>query len=172
MTETTPQKYEVIKLKTGMEIVGMTRDVDKGVEVTLPMICQLRMLPMKKNTLATFFPYAPMTSDTSVVIPYEHLIHRNKMNDQYVPFYDEASSQWFKMIEEGTIPLTNKDPIMSKEYMDHAIKSLIDATGGPISGRELRDLQRFEEMLEDDEEFDEEYADFEFATRPPKEKLH
>ncbi len=174
LLRTTPQDYEVLKLKTGLEIVGMTRDTKQGVEVTLPMICQLRMLPMKRNTLATFYPYAPMTSDTSVVIPFDHLVHRNKMNKQYVPFYDEASSQWFKMIEEGNIPLTNKDPIMSKEYMDQAIKSLIEQTGGPISKREMRDLERFEEFMEEneEEEFDEEYAEFEFAQRPPKEKLH
>lgn len=169
---TAPQEYEVLKLKTGLEIVGMTRDVQKGVEVTLPMICQLRMLPMKKNTLATFYPYAPMTSDTSVVIPYDHLVHRNVMNKQYVPFYDEASSQWMKMIEESSIPLTNKDPIMSKEYMDQAIRSLIESTGGPISRREMRDLERFEEFMQDEEEWDEEFAEFEHAQKPPKGKLH
>jgi len=58
--------------------------------------------------------------------------------------------------------------------MDQAIKSLIEQTGGPISRREMRDLERFEEFMEenDEEEFDEEYAEFEFAQRPPKEKLH
>ena len=33
-----PTKYEVVKLKTGTEIVGMTRDLGDKVEITLPMI--------------------------------------------------------------------------------------------------------------------------------------
>ena len=34
-----PQRYEVLKLRTGSEIVGMVRDTHEGVEITLPMIC-------------------------------------------------------------------------------------------------------------------------------------
>ena len=33
------------------------------------------------------------------------------MNEQFIPFYDEASSQWQTMVEEGKIPLTNKSNI-------------------------------------------------------------
>ncbi len=37
-----PNKYEVIKLKTGHEFCGMVRDGgDSEVQATLPMICQL-----------------------------------------------------------------------------------------------------------------------------------
>mgnify|MGYP001466339390 CR=1 FL=1 len=39
------QKYEVIKLKTGAEFVGMVRDSVEGLEVTLPMICHLSVPP-------------------------------------------------------------------------------------------------------------------------------
>ena len=39
-----PTKYEVVKLKTGTEIVGMTRDLGDKVEITLPMICQLSLI--------------------------------------------------------------------------------------------------------------------------------
>ena len=44
MTEATtakdlaPQQYEVLKLKTGQEIVGMTKHLEEGIEITLPMI--------------------------------------------------------------------------------------------------------------------------------------
>ena len=41
-SDLTPQKYEVVKLKTGSEVVGMVRDTTKGIEITLPMICQFQ----------------------------------------------------------------------------------------------------------------------------------
>ena len=40
-----PERYEVIKLKSGAEIVGMTRDCGDHLEITLPMICQLSLVP-------------------------------------------------------------------------------------------------------------------------------
>ena len=45
-----PQKYEVLKTRTGAEIVGMTRDIGDSVEVTLPMICQLSVIPNTNKT--------------------------------------------------------------------------------------------------------------------------
>ena len=39
-----PQQYEVLKLRSGNEVVGMTRDTDQGIEITLPMICRLELL--------------------------------------------------------------------------------------------------------------------------------
>ena len=39
-----PTKYEVVKLKTGIEnSKSMTRDLGDKVEITLPMICQLSL---------------------------------------------------------------------------------------------------------------------------------
>lgn len=105
-----PNKYEVLKLKTGTEICGMTRDTGKGIEVVLPMICQLSAIT-KKETLATFYPYAPLSKDPSVLISIEQILHRSNMNEQFIPFYDEASSKWQTMVEEGKIPLTNKSNI-------------------------------------------------------------
>jgi hypothetical protein len=105
-----PNKYEVLKLKTGTEICGMTRDTGKGIEIVLPMICQLSAIT-KKNTLATFYPYAPLSKDPSVLISIEQILHRSNMNEQFIPFYDEASSKWQTMVEEGKIPLTNKSNI-------------------------------------------------------------
>lgn len=105
-----PNKYEVLKLKTGTEICGMTRDVGNGIEVILPMICQLNAIT-KKQTLATFYPYAPLSKDPSITVSVEQILHRSNMNEQFIPFYDEASSQWQTMVEEGKIPLTNKSNI-------------------------------------------------------------
>lgn len=105
-----PNKYEVLKLKTGTEICGMTRDTTKGTEVILPMVCQLNAIT-KKQTLATFYPYAPLSKDPAITIQSEQILHRSNMNEQFIPFYDEASSQWQTMVEEGRIPLTNKSNI-------------------------------------------------------------
>lgn len=105
-----PNKYEVLKLKTGTEICGMTRDTVKGTEVILPMVCQLNAIT-KKQTLATFYPYAPLSKDPAITIQSEQILHRSNMNEQFIPFYDEASSQWQTMVEEGKIPLTNKSNI-------------------------------------------------------------
>ena len=49
-------QYEVVKLKTGSEVVGMVRDTSSGVEITLPMMCQLTV-QNQLETLATFYPY-------------------------------------------------------------------------------------------------------------------
>ena len=55
-----PQQYEVMKLLNGTEVVGMTRNTSQGIEITLPMICKLELVtPDGKQTLATFYPYAP-----------------------------------------------------------------------------------------------------------------
>ena len=89
----TNRKYEVVKLKTGSEIVGMVRDTNNGVEITLPMICQLTVQD-KLNTLATFYPYAPLSEDPIIMLPVDQVLYRSVMNQQFIPFYDEASSRW------------------------------------------------------------------------------
>ena len=93
-SDLTPKQYEVLKLRNGLEVVGMTRDTATGIEVTLPMVCRLSAGATPIETLATFYPYAPLSSDTTVTVPIDHILHRNVMNEQYIPFYDEASSQW------------------------------------------------------------------------------
>ena len=162
-----PQRYEVLKLRTGAEIVGMVRDTDKGVEVTLPMMCSLQVVPDRTTTLATFYPYAPLSSDPSVVIPYDLIAHRNNMNNQFVGLYDEASSKWFNMVEGGNIPLSKSGDKVHREYIQKVIDELMESTGGPITEKEERMLERLEEEgweLEDE---------FTFAQKPtdPK-KIH
>lgn len=167
-----PQKYEVLKLRSGSEVVGMTRDTATGVEITLPMICRLETInPEGSHTLATFYPYAPLSSDPMVTLPNDMIAHRSSLNEQFVPFYDEASARWFDMVENKTIPLTGDRKEIRRAYLDRIVQDLMNATGGPISEREERMLQRMEE--EEWDEFDEQMADFEHALPPSdKKKIH
>ena len=164
-------QYEVLKLRSGSEVVGMTRDTDNGIEITLPMICKLELVHDRVSTLATFYPYAPLSQDPTVVLPYDLVAHRNTMNKQFVPFYDEASSRWASMVEEESIPLTKDREVVRREYLDKIVQDLMNATGGPITEREERMLRRFEE--EELMELDEDFADFETAVLPTdKKKIH
>lgn len=167
-----PQKYEVLKLRSGSEVVGMTRDTATGVEITLPMICRLETInPEGSHTLATFYPYAPLSSDPMVTLPNDMIAHRSSLNEQFVPFYDEASARWFDMVENKTIPLTGDRKEIRRAYLDRIVQDLMNATGGPISEREERMLQRLEE--EEWEEYDESFDEFEHALPPTdKKKIH
>jgi hypothetical protein len=154
-----PSRYEVIKLKTGTEIVGMTRDVGASLEVTLPMICQLSLIPGTPRTQAVFYPYSPLSADERVNIPKEQVMHRQLMNDQFIPFYDNASSKWFDMIENQSIPLANDEDKRIGEMMRNSLQRI---------------MQRGEAFDEDDlidEIFEEasDISDFESAL-PPKDK--
>jgi hypothetical protein len=123
----TNRKYEVVKLKTGSEIVGMVRDTNNGVEITLPMICQLTVQD-KLNTLATFYPYAPLSEDPIIMLPVDQVLYRSVMNQQFIPFYDEASSRWLEMVETQSIPLTNQKITAEDErrdYLNKVMESLI-----------------------------------------------
>lgn len=167
-----PQKYEVLKLRSGSEVVGMTRDTSTGVEITLPMICRLETInPEGSHTLATFYPYAPLSSDPMVTLPNDMIAHRSSLNEQFVPFYDEASARWFDMVENKSIPLTGNRKEIRKAYLDRIVQDLMNATGGPISEQEERMLQRMEE--EEWEEYDETFDEFEHALPPTdKKKIH
>ena len=138
-----PQKYEVLKLRNGLEIVGMTRDTSKGIEITLPMVCKLNAGQTPVETLATFYPYAPLTSDTTVLVPIDHILHRNVMNEQYIPFYDEASSQWLDMLENNSIPLINVTT--KRRYMDKILQNLINEVSDEYDYEDF-DLE-FEEAI-------------------------
>ena len=46
-----PQKYEVLKTRTGTELVGMTRDIGDAIEITLPMICHLSLIPNSQSEI-------------------------------------------------------------------------------------------------------------------------
>ena len=123
----TNRKYEVVKLKTGSEIVGMVRDTNNGVEITLPMICQLTVQD-KLNTLATFYPYAPLSEDPIIMLPVDQVLYRSVMNQQFIPFYDEASSRWLEMVETQSIPLTNQKintEDVRRDYLNKVMESLI-----------------------------------------------
>ena len=142
-TDLTPKQYEVLKLRNGLEVVGMTRDTASGIEVTLPMVCRLSAGATPVETLATFYPYVPLTSDTSVVVPIDHILHRNVMNQQYIPFYDEASSQWLEMLENNSIPLINGTT--KRKYIDKILQNLINEVNEDYDYEDF-DLE-FEESL-------------------------
>jgi|TARA_B110000908_G_C10262065_1_gene460095 hypothetical protein len=147
-------KYEVVKLRTGTEIVGMVRETPKGLKVTLPMICQLS-ITTTKTTLATFFPYAPLSSDAILSVDYGDVMHRNEMNKQFIPFYDEASSKWLSMVETGSIPLTNTLP--KQEEIRKTIDSLVstftdeqlDAMEAEYDNVSDEDVRLYEEAIKE-----------------------
>tara|TARA_B100000586_G_C20066801_1_gene408825 strand:- start:686 stop:1201 length:516 start_codon:yes stop_codon:yes gene_type:complete len=163
-TDLVPERYEVLKLKNGSEVVGMTRDLGDKIEVTLPMICQLSLVPGTPRTNAIFFPYAPLSSDEKVNIPKLEIVHRNLMNDQFIPYYDNASAKWMEMIENKSIPLANAEDLKVQEVMRRHIDRLLNHEKGFL---EAPDAEFIEEMLEDMSEDD--FEEFKYA-RPPKDK--
>lgn len=162
--ELIPQRYEVVKLKSGSEVVGMTRDCGEHLEITLPMICQLSLVPGTPRTNAVFYPYAPLSADEVINIPKFEIIHRNLMNEQFVPYYDDASSRWFDMIENKSIPLATLEDKKVSEIMRRSLDRMMNQMG------EAPDEQFIEEALE---EMDWELEEFETSQSPKdKKKLH
>jgi len=159
--ELIPQRYEVIKLKSGTEVVGMTRDCGEVLEITLPMICQLSLVPGTPRTNAVFYPYAPLSADEVVSIPKFEIVHRNIMNEQFVPYYDDASSRWFEMIENKSIPLATVEDKKVAEVMRRSLDRIL--------GR-APDDDFIEDVLD---ELDYEREEFELAEVPKdKKKIH
>jgi hypothetical protein len=134
-------RYEVIKLRTGSEICGMITDMDEWIEITLPMICQLTKVS-EIETMATFIPYAPLSRDSTLTIARDDVMHRSNLNEQFIPFYDEASSKWLTMVETASIPLTNKMP--TRERFTRTIDDML----ANMSDQELDELEQ-QEQLED-----------------------
>ena len=162
-----PTKYEVLKLQTGAEVVGMTRDLGDEVEITLPMICQLNLIPGTIRTQATFYPYAPLSGDMKVTMPIDNIVHRNSMNEQFVPYYDEASSKWFDMIENKTIPLATEEDNRYTDIMRKTLQRLVrNPDISPLDKNAVDDIIEDEIFNHDEEEF--------YDLTPPtdKNKLH
>ena len=135
-------KYQVIKLKTGQELCGMVSYKENTIEVTLPMICQLTKISAT-NTLATFIPYNPLGNDSILTIGRDSVMHTSNMNDQFIPFYDEASAKWLSMVEDGTIPLTNQLH-SAKEFLKERVDEMLNT----LSDEELAQLE--EDTLQED----------------------
>jgi len=142
-------KYEIIRLKNGDEIVGMVNEVGDTLEITLPMTCHLSKVS-NTETLATFIPYSPLSSDSMLFINIDNVLHVSEMNAQFIPFYDEASARWLTMVEEGNIPLSNKITIDPKEYLHKALDSILDGSENNYEIDE-EDIRLFEEAVRDDE---------------------
>ena len=112
------------------------------VEITLPMICQLTKVS-QTNTLATFIPYNPLGNDSILTIGLESIMHTSSMNDQFIPFYDEASAKWLSMVEDGTIPLTNTLPT-AKEFLKERMDTMLDS----LTEEEIEMMAEEEENLD------------------------
>ena len=72
------------------------------------------------------------------------IAHRSRLNNQFIPYYDEASSRWFDMVENETIPLTGNRKEVRRSYVERMVRDLMDATG-IITEEEERMLQQLEE---------------------------
>jgi hypothetical protein len=147
-------KYEVVRLNNGDEFVGMVKDVEDTLEITLPMICHLSKVS-QRETLATFIPYSPLSSDSILYLDMKNVLHRSEMNAQFIPFYDEASVKWLTMVEEGNIPLSNKTvTIDTKDYLKKTLDSILkDSQQGsePLYEVTAEDIRLFEEAVREDE---------------------
>ena len=54
-------KYEVLKTRTGTELVGMTRDIGDVLSgCWSPMICHLSLIPNSQKTQVVFYAYSPL----------------------------------------------------------------------------------------------------------------
>ena len=72
------------------------------------------------------------------------------------------------MVENKTIPLTGDRKALHRAYIDRVVNDLMNATGGPMTEKEERMLQRL-----DEEEWyilDETLAEFESNLSIPKDK--
>ena len=86
------------------------------------------------------------------------------MNEQFVPYYDDASSRWFDMIENKSIPLATLEDKKVSEIMRRSLDRMMNQMG------EAPDEQFIEEALE---EMDWELEEFETSQSPKdKKKLH
>jgi|TARA_B100000085_G_scaffold244867_1_gene237628 hypothetical protein len=161
-----PQKYEVLKTRTGTELVGMTRDIGDAIEITLPMICHLSLIPNSQKTQVVFYPYSPLSKTERIRMPKDHVVHRTPMNDQFIPHYDSASSTWMEMLDKGTIPLGTDSDV--RRTLDERIREAMRRLSNDLDIGLEEDTGYFSKDIEYDE-FDE----FEDALPPsdPK-KIH
>ena len=142
-----PNKYEVIKLITGESVVGITTgETDDKVDVIVPMICQLNIVQStkeSKETMATFIPYQPLSSDSIISFPHDTIIQRSHVNEQFIEIYDSAASQWVQMCEEKTIPLITAE--QRKKIFNKFIEDKIHVLRKEIG------LSDFDDDYEDDD---------------------
>ena len=120
-----PEKYEVIRLNTNVEFICMSIDKGDHVIAILPMICNLYPTD-ESTTRVSFQPYCALTDDINIVIKKEHILHRNELHNQYINFYDNASSKWMEMIEENAIPLEGGLHYEDEEEWDDVFTQNLD----------------------------------------------
>ena len=125
--------------------------------------CHSRNFKVDENTF-NFFKMYRASADEVINITKFEIIHRNLMNEQFVPYYDDASSRWFEMIENKSIPLATVEDKKVSEIMRRSIDRMMSRM------TEAPDEQFIEEQLED---MDWEMEEFELSEAPKdKKKLH
>lgn len=153
-----PEKYEVIKLMTGSEIVGMTTDKGNVLNITLPMYCNLTATGRNDESIVTFIPYSPLTDEISIDIPKQYILHQNSLNPQFISFYDEASSRWMTMVETQEVPVIAKESY--EEIVHKTVKKTFDSI---MKGSSKGDADPY---------FEEDYEEFTKAPRKKDTVIH
>ena len=88
------------------------------------------------------------------------------MNEQFVPYYDNASAKWMEMIENKSIPLANSEDMKVQEVMRRHLDRLLHSEKDFLD-MPPPDAEFIEEILEEFTESD--YEEFKYAM-PPKDK--
>jgi hypothetical protein len=135
MTETLPQRYEVIRFKNGQEIVGMVRERESrgwvsksGLEVWAPMTVSLTSMPNNSETIANFTPFTALAQEACLFFNEEDILFRALMNEEFINLYDAAATEWMGMIERKRIrPISqNTGQKRVKEFLDQAARNLAE----------------------------------------------
>jgi len=110
MNDVSPKKYEIIKLVSGNEIVGMTIESTETVKIILPMSFQLVPIDITQTKLG-FFPYIPLSSDIAIDIYKSDILHRSTLNSSFISIYDKAATNWEDLLTNDLVPIYAKvDP--------------------------------------------------------------
>jgi len=86
------------------------------------------------------------------------------MNEQFVPYYDDASSKWMDMIENKSIPLANTEDLKVQEVMRRHLDRMLNEN----RFLDAPDEEFIEDILEDMSD-NRDIEEFKYAL-PPKEK--
>lgn len=108
MNDVSPKKYEIIKLVSGNEIVGMTIDDTETVKIILPMSFQLIPTDITQTKLG-FYPYIPLSSDIAIDVYKSDILHRNTLNPSLIWVYDRAATNWEELVTNNLVPIVGKE---------------------------------------------------------------
>ena len=111
----TPKNYEIIKLVCGSQLVGMViDDGNESIRVVVPM--SFSFSPEGDDTKVGFHPYQPLSSEMVLLLSKADIIHRSKLNPEFVPFYDQSAASWVSNNEDGKVISHNKFTLMEETF--------------------------------------------------------